>query len=208
VILLHGLARTSNSMGKMENALAAAGYHTVNLSYPSRHHSIEVLAHKAIDSGLKNCPTGAAVHFVTHSLGGILLRQYLHHNDIANLGRVVMLAPPNNGSEVVDKLSRMPGFKLANGEAGMQLGTGAESVPRELGAVDFDLGVIAGTRTVNPILSLYLPNPDDGKVSVESTKVTGMNDHIQLPTTHTFMMRNRTVIEQTIHYLQQGGFVH
>ena len=136
------------------------------------------------------------------------MRQYLTANRIANLGRTVMLAPPNHGSEVVDKLSKLPGFKLANGDAGMQLGTGEGSVPTGLGAVNFDLGVIAGTRTVNPILSTLLPNPDDGKVSVASTRVAGMNDHIELPVSHTFMMRNRKVIAQTLHYLQQGKFVH
>ncbi|MGS2724796.1 esterase/lipase family protein [Porticoccus sp. GXU_MW_L64] len=208
VVLLHGLGRTSRSMVTMEKALHRAGYDTVNQSYPSRQHAIEFLAQHTVDDALAQCPVNARVHFVTHSLGGILVRQYLQHNTIARLGRTVMLAPPNRGSEVVDRLSKLPGFKLANGDAGMQLGTTTASVPRQLGEVNFNVGIIAGTRTVNPVLSAMLPNPDDGKVSVASTRVQGMSDHIQLPVTHTFMMRNRRVIAQTIHYLQRGQFVH
>lgn len=206
VILLHGLARSDASMGKMERSLRKAGYRVVNIDYPSTRYPIDELADRAVSDGLSRCPDNAAIHFVTHSLGGILVRSYLSRQTIENLRRVVMLAPPNAGSQVVDRLKSVPGFKAANGPAGIQLGTGENSVPKALGSVDFDLGVIAGTRTVNPILSTMLPNPDDGKVSVQSTKVKGMNDHIQLPVTHTFMMRNRKVIEQVIHYLHSGRF--
>ncbi|MDM3872547.1 alpha/beta hydrolase [Porticoccus sp. W117] len=207
VILLHGLVRSNRSMKFMARALEAAGYRTVNVGYPSRHFPIEVLAREAVECGLRQCQGCAEVHFVTHSLGGILVRQYLAQNTIANLGKTVMLAPPNHGSEVVDRLSKLPGFKIANGDAGMQLGTANSSVLKQLGEVNFNLGIIAGTRTVNPILSTMLPNPDDGKVSVASTRVAGMNDHIQLPVTHTFMMRNPKVIRQVIHYLNCGSFL-
>ncbi|UTW46698.1 alpha/beta hydrolase [bacterium SCSIO 12696] len=205
-ILLHGLGRTRRSMVPVQKALTKAGYRVVNIGYPSRHFSIEELATRAIQAGLQQCPASATVHFVTHSMGGILVRQYLRYHPIANLGRVVMLASPNGGSEVVDKLSGLPGFKWANGEAGLQLATSDNSVPNTLGEVCCDLGVIAGTRSVNPILSTFLPSPNDGKVSVASTRVDGMTDHIQLPVTHTFMMRNKKVIEQVIHYLANGEF--
>lgn len=206
VILLHGLARTSNSMNKMEHALHKAGYQVANIDYPSRKATIEELADKTIQRGLEQCPAEASVNFVTHSLGGILVRQYLSTNRIEQLKRVVMLGPPNKGSEVIDKLSGKPGFKLINGPAGFQLGTGKASVPNKLGPADFDLGIIAGTHSINLILSSMLPNPDDGKVSVANTKLEGMNDHIEMPVTHPFMMRNPKVIAQVIHYLQQGSF--
>ena len=206
VILLHGLARSDASMARMAVSLKEVGYQVVNVSYPSTKKDIAALAEEAVTEGLKKCPDDAAVNFVTHSLGGILVRHYLQGNTIESLNRVVMLGPPNGGSQVVDKLRNVPGLTLANGLAGMELGAGDGSVPKQLAPVDFELGIIAGTRTVNPILSTMLPNPDDGKVSVESTRVAGMNDHIQLPVTHTFMMRNSKVIEQVIHYLENGQF--
>ena len=206
VILLHGLARTDRSMGKLERALAGRGYVVENLSYASTQKDIETLAEEAIGPTLARLPADAPVHFVTHSLGGILVRQYLHRKRIENLGRVVMLGPPNQGSEVVDKLGNFPGFRFINGDAGLQLGTGEGSVPNRLGAANFDLGVIAGTRSINLFLSSMIPGTDDGKVSVERTRVEGMKDHLEMEVTHTFMMRNDAVIEQVIHYLEHGRF--
>ena len=206
VILLHGLARTDRSMHKLEQALLEQGYCVDNVRYESTRHDIETLAEQAIGAALATCPAGQPVHFVTHSLGGILVRQYLENHRIENLGRVVMLGPPNKGSEVVDKLAEFPGFHFINGDAGMQLGTGATSVPNRLGRADFDLGIIAGTRSVNLLLSSIIPGADDGKVSVENTRLEGMRDHLEMPVTHTFMMQNTEVIEQVIHYLRFGEF--
>ena len=118
-----------------------------------------------------------------------------------------MLAPPNQGSEVVDGYRNIPGFRFLNGPAGMQLGTDDQSIPRQLPAVEFELGVIAGSKTFNPILSLQLPNPDGGKVSAQSARVEGMSDYLLLPVTHTFLMRSRQVIAQTIHFIEHGGFL-
>jgi hypothetical protein len=206
VILLHGLARTDRSMNKLEQALVDEGYCVENVSYESTRHDIETLAETAIGPALTACPEGRKIHFVTHSLGGILVRQYLQNHEIANLGRVVMLGPPNRGSEVVDKLGDFPGFHFINGDAGLELGTGKTSVPNRLGRAEFDLGVIAGTRSINLFLSSIIPGPDDGKVSVENTRLEGMRDHLEMKVTHPFMMRNREVIEQVIHYLREGEF--
>lgn len=206
VVLLHGLARTSGSMEALEEALSREGFFAVNQGYPSRDYPIEKLADLVIPAGLEKCPAGAQVNFVTHSLGGILVRQYLSKHEINNMGRVVMLGPPNQGSEVVDKLRDVPGFQFVNGEAGMQLGSGALSVPNALGKADFDVGIIAGTRSINLILSSLIPGTDDGKVSIESTKLEGMKDHIELPVTHPFMMKNKDVISQVISYLKSGKF--
>jgi len=206
VVLLHGLARTDSSMSKMDKSLTEAGYFTVNTTYPSRKYELRKLAKDVISIAVKKCGKSSKINFVTHSMGGILVRQYLSENEIENLNHVVMLGPPNKGSEIVDKLRDIPGFKLINGPAGMQLGTGDMSVPNKLGSADFSLGIIAGTNTINLILSTMLPRPNDGKVSVESTKLDGMNDHIAMPVTHPFMVKNQKVIKQVIYFLKNGEF--
>ena len=209
VVLLHGLGRLSNSMSELETKLAPAGYSVANIKYPSRSHPIDVLAVDAIGRGLTQCrgERKSEIHFITHSLGGILLRYYLSQNTIPELGRVVMLGPPNQGSEIVDGLLPLPGFGFIGGPAGVALGTGEGSIIESLGPVDFNLGIIAGSTNINPLEFLFIAGPSDSIVSIESTKVRGMNAHIVLPVTHTFMMRNNEVIEQAIHYLKTGSFI-
>ena len=208
VILIHGLARSSSSMESLEEPLIKEGFLPINIDYPSRDYPIEQLAELAIKPALGQCPKDMKVNFVTHSLGGILVRQYLRAHEISNLNRVVMLGPPNKGSEIVDKLGEVPGFHFINGDAGLQLGTGELSVPNTLGKANFDVGIIAGTRSINLILSTLIPSTDDGKVSIENTKLEGMNDHIAMPVTHPFMMKNKKVIAQVVNYLKNGNFDH
>ena len=216
VVLLHGLARTARAMKKLEIALGESGYAVVNQGYPSTRHDIPALAADTLPKALARCQhlEGEAsgtegqgrIHFVTHSMGGILLRQYLSENTIPHLGRTVMLGPPNQGSEVVDRLAGLAPFRWVNGPAGSQMGTTSESLPVKLGAVNFPLGVIAGNQTINFLLSTLLPGPNDGKVTVERTKVEGMIDHLVLPVTHPFMMQNQQVIEQVKAFLETGQF--
>lgn len=209
VVLLHGLARSAMSMNPMQRALAAEGFETANIDYPSRDFPIEELAEIAIPEGLQACRSIEGVeriHFVAHSLGGILLRQYLSQNDIAELGRVVMLGPPNQGSVAVDKLRDWPGFDWINGPAGLQLGKGEQSVPLKLGPATFELGVIAGNRTIDPITSAVLENPDDGRVSVVDTRLDGMTDFVEVEHSHAFMMRMHEPIQLTLRFLRSGAF--
>ncbi len=211
VILLHGLIRSDRSMRRMATTLESEGYHVLNVDYQSRAANIQKLTETVLPDALSDpdIADATAIHFVTHSLGGILVRQYLHDNTIENLGRVVMLAPPNQGSEVVDTLGDLSLFQTMHGPSGNQLGTDTNSVPNTLGPVDFEVGIIAGNRTINWINSFTMINgSDDGKVSVERTKVEGMADHITIRATHPYIMRNRHAIRHTIHFLQNGRFEH
>lgn len=211
VVLLHGLARTAASMEDMQEALEEGGYLTANIDYPSRYYGIEDLAPLAVNAGLAKCREQGEVHtihFVTHSLGGILVRQYLSEFDISELGRVVMLGPPNQGSAAVDELEGVPGFDWLNGPAGRQLGKGEGSVPLALGPAEFELGVIAGTRTIDPFVSAVLENPDDGRVSLEDTKLDGMDDFAIVKHSHAFMMKKDRSIELTMQFLRSGRFEH
>jgi len=206
VILLHGLARTPRSMQKIAKAFKRAGFSVENWHYPSRKMSVESLSEAVFSELSKRIPECDKIHFVTHSLGGIILRYYLSQHTLAKLGRVVMLAPPNQGSEVVDELKRWPLFQWFNGPAGQQLGTDSKGIAKQLPSVAFELGIIAGNRSINCYLSTLLPKPNDGKVSVEATKLAGMKAHLIVPTSHSFIMRNKTVIEQTLVFIMNGQF--
>lgn len=208
VILLHGLARTRWSMKIAERFLRKKGYVAVNMGYPSRKKNIETLSNTVISKAILNCRNQGAetIHFVTHSMGGILVRHFLEHQDITGLGRVVMLSPPNHGSEVVDRLKHLKLFKWMNGPAGQELGTDEKSVPSQLPEPGFDLGIITGDRSVNPLLSHLIPGKNDGKVSVESARLKKIKDFLVVHRAHSFIMNDPKVLEQAHRFLCTGRF--
>ncbi len=208
VIVLHGMGRTERSMSKIEDQLQDEGYLVWNQRYASTKETIAVLSVSAVEEGLGYCAYKQAktIHFVTHSLGGILVRAYLQNHKIDNLGRIVMLAPPNQGSEVVDALDKYSLYAYMMGPAGMALSTDPGSLPNQLQPIPGEIGIIAGKSSSDPWFSPIIPGVDDGKVSIESTRLAEMSDFIEVDSGHTFIMRNAETIDQIVAFLRNGKF--
>lgn len=210
VVLLHGLARSASSMNKLQSYLSKQGYRVCNIDYPSTEHDIDSLTDNYVLPAINACKGEAeALHFVTHSMGGIITRQIAQRlaqqkQPDFRIARVVMLSPPNHGSEVVDKLKGWKPFQWLNGPAGAQLGTDAASKPNSLGRADFELAVITGDRSINWILSTLLPGQDDGKVTVKSAKLEGMAAFKVVHATHPLIMRKKSVLADVHGFLQSG----
>lgn len=212
VVLLHGLGRTHRSMLKIEEKLSGAGYITVNLDYPSRSKTIESVAAENVPLALAQCLSNHSetIHFVSHSMGGIIVRKAMKDNKPNTLGRVVMLGPPNQGSLAVDSLKDRWYYKWINGPAGQQLSTSQDSMPNQLGAVDYPVGIIAGDKPAffDFWLLPFFRGKSDGKVSVGRTKVEGMNDFLVVHESHSFIMDSEYVQAETINFLKNGMFKH
>jgi pimeloyl-ACP methyl ester carboxylesterase len=210
VVLLHGLGRGPGSMHRIERRLDEAGYLVWNDGYPSRSASVEDLAERYVALAVEDCRRRGAkrVHFVTHSLGGILVRQYLSAHAPPDIGRVVMLSPPNGGSEVADHLGSWRLYQWLMGPAGSQLGTGKGSIVAGLGVFPAECGIVTGSASLDPWFSPWLPSPNDGKVSVASARLDGMRDFLVVPRAHGLIMRDGDVISEVLHFLAHGRFAH
>lgn len=212
VVLIHGLGRSSSSMTEMQDALLREGYQTVNLGYSSTQDDIETITKEDYPRALQRCIAfkPEAIHFVTHSLGGIILRKAFGNAKPENLGRVVMLSPPNKGSKLVDTIKDWWLFQWLMGPAGQQLTTGADFKALQLGKADFNLGIITGNRHAffDSWFASMIPGVDDGKVSVENAKLEGMDDFLVTNDSHPFIMNSEYVQKETIHFLQYGKFTH
>ncbi len=208
VVLLHGLARGTGTWLRLEPILKRDGYTVVNQAYPSTEDSLADLAAAVVPEAIASCPSEGRINFVTHSMGGIILRHYAANSQIPRFGRAVMIAPPNKGSEIVDEFADLEAFGWINGPAGAELGTGADDLPRRLGPANFEVGVIAGTRSYNPVFSALISGTDDGKVSVESTKLDGMSDHVLVEAGHTFIAMNPDAMGHVQMFLKTGSFAH
>jgi pimeloyl-ACP methyl ester carboxylesterase len=207
VVLLHGIARRARSLKQFERALKAAGFATLNLDYPSRKMKIDLLAdhvHPAVSGFAEQ---NKNVHFVGHSMGGLLARAYIAKYRPVNLGRVVMLGTPNGGSELADRLTHFSLYQSFYGPAGLQLTTKSNHMLESLPEVNYAVGIVSGTLSADPFASLLsLPKPNDGRVSVQNSKLAGMVDHITVRTSHSGLLSHRGVINQTIDFLQHGNF--
>ena len=208
VVLVHGLGRTQASMLVLETRLAGAGYRVVNFGYPSRSEPLEALT-DSLENAVRECcsEAGGKLHFVTHSMGGVLVRSYLAGREEPFEGRVVMLSPPSQGSEIIDSYADSPLLRKLLGPSGVRLGTDSTGIASELGPVGFSLGIITGDRSINPIGSWLIPGPDDGKVSVARARLEGATDFLVVHATHTFIMNRGDVAEQVTHFLANGEFM-
>ena len=205
VVLLHGIARTSASLTKLERALRTAGFATLNIDYPSRSKSIAKLADDLHPAISRFAERDAPLHFVAHSMGGLVTRAYVAKYRPSRLAGVVMLGTPNGGSEVADVLQGFAPYRAFYGPAGLEFTT--TSRPDRLPALDYPVGVIAGSRFIDPIAGLFiLPKPNDGRVSVQSAMLTGMADHVVVKASHTGLPRHTVAIAQTIAFLRDGRF--
>ncbi|MBM9537634.1 alpha/beta fold hydrolase [Desulfobulbus alkaliphilus] len=208
VILLHGLIRTYRSMHRPARRLSRAGYTVVNVGYPSRSYPIEVLARAVLPPAINELEQKGvqSIHFVTHSMGGLLLRAYMTEQPLSSLGRVVMLSPPNQGSELIDYFSRFRWFRFLFGPAACQLTTAATSLPRQLGPLSCPVGIITGVRPVTPLFSRFFTDANDGRVSVTSAQLPGMTDFLTMPLGHSQLMNSDEVLAQTLYFLANGRF--
>lgn len=214
VVLLHGLGLGSWAMRRVGAGLARDGYRVINLSYdslrvPLAELSSTWLTHQLAAHQVDLNAGAPPLYFVTHSMGGIVLRGWLQHHGVpAPLRRVVMFAPPNHGSTLVDRIGHWWAFRLATGVNGRELSTAADSVPNRLPPwpAGPELGIIAGNRPINPLLAYWTGGPGDGKVRVEHTRLAGMTDHLVLPYSHTWIQYRTPAIDQARAFLRAGHF--
>jgi hypothetical protein len=206
-VLLHGLGKDRQIMEDLERSLIEASFDVYNLSYPSKTYPIAELAQHVADrinKGFKD----RSVNFVTHSLGSIVVRYISQHKLLPHIHRVVMLGPPNKGTAIINKLRDFKWFSNYWGPAATELSSDDIGIHNQLiEEVDFECGIIAGNKSADPWFSwTILKGEDDGKVTVDSTKIAGMKDHTVLPVTHPTMPKHPDVIEQTINFLKHGRF--
>lgn len=212
VILIHGLGRTSRSMRAMAKSLSRGGFATELFDYHSRHDDVAQIVQQLHQSVLRLLHQHHTVHFVTHSLGGIILRNYLaQYGQSAHIGQTVMLAPPHKGSEIIDFWRRgslrRRFFMAIMGDTAMSLHTAPDSLPNRLPLLHtFNIGIIAGTRSVEFWFNHLFDSAHDGKVSVASTHLHKNHDYFKVHTTHTFITNHAEVHKQTLLFLQTAHF--
>lgn len=206
VIMLHGIARSADHMEPLAEAVEAAGFDVLNITYPSTDYDIRTLAHDIYHTYLRAIASERKVHFVGYSMGGLVVRTIIHHHRPEMLGRVLYLATPHHGSEVADWWKDTLLYQLIYGVAGQQLVTDESVRDGLFGVVDYEAGTIIGTATIDPFSSFIIPGEDDGKVSVLSAQLQGVSDSIFVDATHMFFPSNVQVQRQTVHFLTLGRF--
>ena len=205
IVLVHGLGRTERSMTVLAQRLRWAGYDVTAFGYDSREAPVARQAEALAETVERCCREASRVHFVGHSLGGIVIRTFLAASPPESLGRVVLLVPPSRGSELADRLRDVPVVSQALGPAGRALGTRESDAPAMLPPPAYEMGIVAGDRSVNPLGSAFIKGPDDGMVALARTRVEGA-PMIVLPRSHAFIMNSRHAARAVIQFLRTGAF--
>lgn len=206
VLLIHGLGRSADAFNQMQEALRQAGYDAASVNYPSTRQSIS--AHAAnLEHLIEALEEVDTISFVTHSLGGLVIRDMLSRDGAwksrLHVHRIVMIGPPNQGSHLAQKLRRVPGYQFLTGESGRELSSGFAS---GLPIPEAEFGIIAGGRGNDVGFNPLLPGDDDGFVTVAETRLDGVRDHLIVNTTHGLLDDHPITIESTIRFLRTGCF--
>lgn len=205
VILLHGIMNKSFMMNRIEKGLVKEGYEVVNWGYPSYQNTIEEHA-KSLDNVVRKIKNNETINFVGFSLGCIIIRYYLTHYKVANVKRFVMIAPPNHGSEQADYRYNWARFILGE-KSFKQLRAKNKDYYINMGIPSCEIGIIAGGKGNSKGYSKVLPGDDDGAVSLESAKIDGIKDFIQLKHEHTELILRKDTVDNVVSFIETGKFI-
>lgn len=207
LILVHGINKSSKVLTGLEKFVGKQGFEVLNIDYPSTKFPIEHLidiVHLHIHQKLQQ--EYSNVSFVGFSMGGLIIRAYLHKYKISNLGKVVLVGTPNQGSEVADFLKNNKLYQKLYGPAGQQLITEQEEFSEIFGSVYYECGIIAGSLPLDPCFVFMRGKPNDGKVTVESTKIENMRDHVIVKVPHWYQSRSKKIWFNILHFLKHSSF--
>jgi pimeloyl-ACP methyl ester carboxylesterase len=209
VVLLHGFGGLPIMYRPLARMLRRVGFDARELGYDSWGLSLEAICDRLLPR-LARIPNDDPIHFVAHSMGGLVARALIHEQRPARLGHVVMLGTPNAGSEIADFLMQWPVLKPILGKAAPALITRRQSATAELiGTIDYSVGIIAGDKPMMAgAIAHLIPGPNDGKVSVASTRLPEAADHIVLPLSHGMLPYHPLAQRQVRHFMLHGRFEH
>jgi len=206
VVLLHGILRTNRCMSGLASFLEGQGYKTLNLDYPSAKYDISSIAELIHGTIKKFADKHSKIHFIGYSMGGLVIRAYLQKYRLENLGKIVMIATPNKGSEVADFLQNFWLYKKLYGPAGQQLITDQQSFKDILGDIYYDLGIISGISPYYFFGNYLIGKKNDGRVSIESSKIEGMKDQVTIKSGHTWIPSYKKTWQQAARFIATGKF--
>ncbi len=207
VVILHGIFVNAYYMHSLASYLANKGYEVINISYPSTKYNLEEIAN-FVEKEIKKYVTehDRTVNFIGYSLGGVVLRVLFNQYRPQCMGRVVQIGTPNKGSEVADHYKNSKFFGWLLGPIIKELVTDQEHVKHLFAPVDYQLGIIASKKSRNNLFRKLFDGEHDGLVSVSSALLEGSKDNCVVDATHEFMPFNRTIIEQTAAFIEDGHF--
>ena len=206
VILLHGIMRSSTHMVGLARFLKGQGYRVINVDYPSTKLDLFSLSEFVWKRIKEQVEEEEIIHFIGYSMGGLVVRAIINRYKLNNLGRVVMIGTPNQGSQISDSLRSYKIYVRILGPAGQQLTTNQSEFQSVLGKLSYETGIIAGSINIYPLGWFLLEGKNDGRVTVENTKIDGMSDHVTVQVPHFYLPYSKTVQRLTLNFLRHGAF--